>query len=110
MMSAFAYPGREGGAVLRDVSFRVAPGETVAIVGPSGAGKSTLFQLALRFYDPGSGAVMLDGVDISKLDPADLRAEIALVPQDAFIFGATVADNIAYGAPRRDPRGGRRRG
>ena len=95
----FAYPGREDDAVLRDVSFRVAPGETVAIVGPSGAGKSTLFQLALRFYDPASGAVMLDGVDISKLDPADLRAEIALVPQDAFIFGATVADNIAYGAP-----------
>ena len=95
---SFAYPGRED-AVLRDMSFRVAPGETVAIVGPSGAGKSTLFQLALRFYDPASGAVMLDGVDISKLDPADLRAEIALVPQDAFIFGATVADNIAYGAP-----------
>jgi ATP-binding cassette, subfamily B, bacterial len=95
----FAYPGREGGAVLRDVNFRVAVGETVAIVGPSGAGKSTLFQLALRFYDPGSGAVMLDGVDVSKLDPADLRAEIALVPQDAFIFGATVADNIAYGGP-----------
>ena len=97
--SRFAYPGREDDAVLRDVSFRVAPGETVAIVGPSGAGKSTLFQLALRFYDPVSGAVMLDGVDISKLDPADLRAEIALVPQDAFIFGASVADNIAYGAP-----------
>jgi ATP-binding cassette subfamily B protein len=95
----FAYPGREGGAVLRDVSFRVAPGETVAIVGPSGAGKSTLFQLGLRFYDPGSGSVMLDGVDISKLDPATLRAEIAVVPQDAFIFGASVADNIAYGAP-----------
>ena len=95
----FTYPGRHDDSVLRDVSFRVAPGETVAIVGPSGAGKSTLFQLALRFYDPGSGAVMLDGVDISKLDPADLRAEIALVPQDAFIFGATVADNIAYGAP-----------
>ena len=95
----FAYPGRHDDSVLRDVSFRVAPGETVAIVGPSGAGKSTLFQLALRFYDPGSGAVMLDGIDISKLDPADLRAQIALVPQDAFIFGATVADNIAYGAP-----------
>jgi ATP-binding cassette, subfamily B, bacterial len=95
----FAYPGREDDAVLRAVSFRVAPGETVAIVGPSGAGKSTLFQLALRFYDPASGTVTLDGVDISKLDPADLRAEIALVPQDAFIFGATVADNIAYGAP-----------
>jgi ATP-binding cassette, subfamily B, bacterial len=95
----FAYPGREDDAVLRDVSFRVAPGETVAIVGPSGAGKSTLFQLALRFYDPASGSVTLDGIDVSKLDPADLRAEIALVPQDAFIFGATVADNIAYGAP-----------
>jgi ATP-binding cassette, subfamily B, bacterial len=95
----FTYPGRHDDSVLHDVSFRVAPGETVAIVGPSGAGKSTLFQLGLRFYDPGSGSVMLDGVDISKLDPADLRAEIALVPQDAFIFGATVADNIAYGAP-----------
>ena len=95
---SFAYPGREEGAVLRDVSFRVAPGEVVAIVGPSGAGKSTLFQLALRFYDPSSGAVTLDGVDISRLDPASLRAEIALVPQDAFIFGASVADNIAYGA------------
>jgi ATP-binding cassette, subfamily B, bacterial len=94
----FAYPGREDGAILRGVSFRVAPGETIAIVGPSGAGKSTLFQLALRFYDPASGVVMLDAVDISKLDPADLRAEIALVPQDAFIFGASVADNIAYGA------------
>jgi ATP-binding cassette, subfamily B, bacterial len=96
---SFAYPGREDGAVLRNVSFRAAPGEVVAIVGPSGAGKSTLFQLALRFYDPSSGAVALDGVDISTLDPADLRAEIALVPQDAFIFGASVADNIAYGAP-----------
>src|SRR3984885_11343918 len=95
----FAYPGREDDAVLRDVSFRIAPGETVAIVGPSGAGKSTLFQLALRFYDPASGVVTLDGVDVSNLHPADLRAEIALVPQDAFIFGATVADNIAYGAP-----------
>jgi ATP-binding cassette subfamily B protein len=96
---SFAYPGREDDFVLRDVSFKVAPGEVVAIVGPSGAGKSTLFQLALRFYDPSSGAVALDGVDVSTLDPADLRAEIALVPQDAFIFGASVADNIAYGAP-----------
>src|SRR5271166_4799182 len=95
----FAYPGRDEGAVLRDVSIRVAPGEVVAIVGPSGAGKSTLFQLALRFYDPFRGTVTLDGVDISKLDPTALRAEIALVPQDAFIFGASVADNIAYGSP-----------
>ncbi len=96
---SFAYPGREDGQVLAEVNFRVAPDEVVAIVGPSGAGKSTLFQLALRFYDPSSGAVTLDGVDIAKLDPAHLRAEIALVPQDAFIFGASVADNIAYGAP-----------
>ena len=96
---SFAYPGREEGQVLGEVNFRVAPGEVVAIVGPSGAGKSTLFQLALRFYDPLSGAVTLDGIDIARLDPADLRAEIALVPQDAFIFGASVADNIAYGAP-----------
>ncbi len=95
----FAYPGRDEGAVLRDVSFRVAPGEAVAIVGPSGAGKSTVFQLALRFYDPTRGAVTLDGLDISRLDPAALRAEIAFVPQDAFIFGASVADNIAYGSP-----------
>jgi ATP-binding cassette, subfamily B, bacterial len=96
----FAYPGRDEDAVLRDVSFRVAPGEVVAIVGPSGAGKSTLFQLALRFYDPAHGSVALDGVDISRLDPAELRSEIALVPQDAFIFGASVADNIAYGSPK----------
>src|SRR5271157_536222 len=95
----FAYPGRNEDFVLRDVSFRVAPGEVVAIVGPSGAGKSTLFQLALRFYDPTRGMVTLDGVDIARLDPAALRAEIALVPQDAFIFGASVADNIAYGSP-----------
>jgi ATP-binding cassette, subfamily B, bacterial len=96
---SFSYPGREDDWVLRDVSFRVAPGEVVAIVGPSGAGKSTLFQLALRFYDPLSGAVALEGVDVARLDPADLRAEIALVPQEAFIFGASVADNIAYGVP-----------
>jgi ATP-binding cassette, subfamily B, bacterial len=96
---SFAYPGREDDPVLRNVSFRIAPGETIAIVGPSGAGKSTLFQLALRFYDTGGGAVTLDGVDVSRLDPASLRAEIALVPQDAFIFGASVADNIGYGAP-----------
>jgi len=95
----FAYPGRPDEAVLYDLTFRVAPGEVVAIVGPSGAGKSTLFQLIERFYDPTRGAITLDGVDISRVDPKALRAEIALVPQDAFIFGASVADNIAYGAP-----------
>jgi len=94
----FTYPGRSDEPALYDLSFRVAPGEVVAIVGPSGAGKSTLFQLIERFYDPTRGAVTLDGVDIAKVDPKALRGEIALVPQDAFIFGASVADNIAYGA------------
>ncbi len=96
----FAYPGAVDAPILDHVSLRVAPGEVVAIVGPSGAGKSTLFQLALRFYDPLRGSVTLDGVDISKLDPADLRRSIALVPQEPFIFGASVADNIAYGSPQ----------
>ena len=97
---AFAYPGRADQGVLRDLSFSVRPGEMVAIVGPSGAGKSTIFQLLLRFYDPTSGAVTLDGIDISKVDPAALRAHLALVPQDAVIFGSSIADNIAYGAPQ----------
>jgi ATP-binding cassette, subfamily B, bacterial len=96
---AFAYPGRPRDGVLKDLSLRVAPGEVVAIVGPSGAGKSTIFQLLLRFYDPTGGAVSLDGIDIAKADPAALRARIALVPQDAVIFGASISDNIAYGAP-----------
>ncbi len=95
----FAYPTRPEGPVLHGVDFEVAPGETVAVVGPSGAGKSTLFQLLERFYDPISGAVRLDGVDICTLDPKALRREIALVPQEPFIFGASVADNIAYGRP-----------
>jgi ATP-binding cassette subfamily B protein len=95
----FSYPGRPGETVLKDLTFSVAPGEAVAIVGPSGAGKSTIFQLLLRFYDPTGGAVSLDGIDIAKADPADLRARLALVPQDAVIFGTTIADNIAYGAP-----------
>jgi ATP-binding cassette subfamily B protein len=96
---AFAYPTRAQDKVLKDLSLRVAPGEMVAIVGPSGAGKSTIFQLLLRFYDPTGGAVLLDGVDIAKVDPAALRARLALVPQDPVIFGASIADNIAYGAP-----------
>ncbi|MBV1705433.1 MAG: ATP-binding cassette domain-containing protein, partial [Hyphomicrobiales bacterium] len=95
----FAYPGRPDAPVLLGVDFAVSPGETVAIVGPSGAGKSTLFQLLERFYDPAAGAVRFDGVDIAALDPKDLRAHIALVPQEPFIFGASVADNIAYGRP-----------
>ena len=95
----FAYPTRVEGPVLHGVDFEVKPGETVAIVGPSGAGKSTLFQLLERFYDPTSGAVLIDGTDIRTLDPKALRRQIALVPQEPFIFGASVADNIAYGRP-----------
>ena len=95
----FAYPGRPQEPVLRNLSLSVAPGEVVAIVGPSGAGKSTLFQLLERFYDPTEGAVLIDGVDVAKADPQAVRREIALVPQEPFIFGASVADNIAYGAP-----------
>jgi len=94
----FAYPSRNNENVLNDVDFSVTPGELVAVVGPSGAGKSTLFQLIERFYDPQSGAVTIDGVDIRTVDPQALRGEIALVPQEPFIFGASVADNIAYGA------------
>ena len=96
---AFAYPGRPDDRVLKDLCLNVAPGEVVAIVGPSGAGKTTVFQLLLRFYDPTAGAVTLDGIDIAKVDPAALRARLALVPQDPVIFGSSIADNIGYGAP-----------
>ncbi|MDB5593384.1 MAG: transporter [Hyphomicrobiales bacterium] len=93
----FSYPTRVESAALRDLSFRVAPGETVAIVGPSGAGKSTVFQLLMRFYDPVSGSILVDGVDLHAADPSQIRARIALVPQDPVIFGASIADNIRYG-------------
>ncbi|MEW6435802.1 MAG: ABC transporter transmembrane domain-containing protein [Pseudomonadota bacterium] len=95
----FAYPSRPDVPALRDLSFKVAPGETVAIVGPSGAGKSTIFQLLLRFYDPLSGRIDLDGVDIKTADPAELRRRISLVPQEPVIFAASFADNIRYGEP-----------
>lgn len=95
----FAYPTRRDVAAIEGLSFRVAPGETVALVGPSGAGKSTLFSLLLRFYDPISGRILIDGVDIKTADLADLRARISLVPQDVAIFADTVLENIRYGSP-----------
>jgi ATP-binding cassette subfamily B protein len=95
----FAYPARPQAFVLDGVSFRVQPGEKVAIVGPSGAGKSTVFHLILRFYDPASGQVSFDGVRLTGVDPAALRARIALVPQDTAIFAASVRENIAFGRP-----------
>jgi ATP-binding cassette subfamily B protein len=95
----FAYPTRPGQAALDGISFEVRPGETVAIVGPSGAGKTSLFQLLLRFYDPQSGRVVLDGVDIARVDPTALRARLGLVAQEPTIFSATAAENIRYGRP-----------
>jgi ATP-binding cassette subfamily B protein len=94
----FAYPTRPEVFVLDGVSFHVRPGEKVAIVGPSGAGKSTIFHLLLRFYDVSSGTIGFDGVRVADADPRELRSRIALVPQDVSIFGATVADNIRFGA------------
>ena len=95
----FAYPTRPDTLVLNGISFTVRPGERVALVGPSGAGKSTVFHLVLRAYDPASGAVKLDGVSLPDADPKDVRARLALVPQDVDIFAASVADNIRIGRP-----------
>jgi ATP-binding cassette subfamily B protein len=95
----FHYPTRQDAPVLSGVSFRVRPGEKVAIVGPSGAGKSTIFHLLLRFYDPLSGVVSFDGVPVADADPMELRRRIALVPQDAVIFAATARENIRFGRP-----------
>ncbi len=95
----FAYPAAPAQRVFDGLSFRVAPGERLAIVGPSGAGKSTLFQLIMRFYDPDCGRILIDGVDIKSADPAELRAHIAPVAQDPAIFSASVSENIAYARP-----------
>ncbi|HSI39486.1 MAG TPA: ABC transporter transmembrane domain-containing protein [Xanthobacteraceae bacterium] len=97
---SFAYPARPGIAALDRVSLEVAPGERIAVVGPSGAGKSTLFQLLLRFYDPTSGRVTIDGVDLAATDPRAAREDIALVPQDVAIFAATIRENIRLGRPQ----------
>jgi ATP-binding cassette subfamily B protein len=94
---AFGY--REGGPVLEGVSFTVAPGTRLGVVGATGAGKSTLLNLLTRFYDPSAGQVLLDGRDVREYRLADLRGQFALVLQDAVLFSATVAENIAYGCP-----------
>ena len=93
----FRYPTRPEVSALHQLSLSVAPGETVAVVGPSGAGKSTLFQLAERFYDPEGGRVSVDGVDLRDADPAQVRARIAMVPQETVIFAASARDNLRYG-------------
>jgi ATP-binding cassette, subfamily B, bacterial len=98
----FAYPGRPQLPTLNGVSFHALPGETIALVGPSGAGKSTIFNLLLRFFDPQIGEVLIDGVNARSADLEQLRARMALVPQDVALFAGTVADNIRYGSPEAD--------
>ncbi|KQZ77818.1 ABC transporter [Rhodanobacter sp. Root561] len=94
---SFHYPTRPDTAALHDFTLDVHPGETVALVGPSGAGKSTVFSLLLRFYDPQSGRISLDGVDLRAVTLDDLRGAIALVPQETVIFSGSAADNIRFG-------------
>jgi ATP-binding cassette subfamily B protein len=95
----FHYPSRPDTPALDHFSLQVAPGEVVALVGPSGAGKTTVFQLLLRFYDPTTGRVALDGVDARAADPRELRRRIAIVSQDPVIFAASVKENVRYGRP-----------
>ena len=95
----FAYPTRPDSRVLDGISFSIAPGERVAVVGPSGAGKSTLFHLLLRFYDPLSGKILFDGVDLAEADPKEVRRRLALVPQDVAIFAMSIGENIRLGRP-----------
>jgi len=95
----FAYPSRPEVSALGPVAFSVGPGERVALVGPSGAGKSTIFALILRFYDPQSGRVLVDGADIRHCDPRELRRHVALVPQEPVIFATSVAGNVRFGRP-----------
>jgi ATP-binding cassette subfamily B protein len=93
---SFAYPGAEASS-LKSVSFEAKPGELVALVGPSGAGKSTVFRLLLRFFDPETGRVCLDGLAANEVDPTEWRARFAYVPQEAPIFTGTAADNVRFG-------------
>ncbi|MBI1260964.1 MAG: ATP-binding cassette domain-containing protein [Rhizobiales bacterium] len=95
----FAYPSRPGRSALHNYSLTVSPGETVALVGPSGAGKSTVFQLLMRFFDPQSGEVRVDGVALPRAEPRDVRARYALVPQETVVFGMSVEENVRYGRP-----------
>ena len=104
----FGYDGEE--PVLRGIDLDVEPGRTVAIVGPTGSGKTTLVMLIPRLYDVNEGAVLVDGVDVRDVDPASLRGEVAVVSDDAFLFSASLGENIAYARPGRERRGDRGRG
>jgi ATP-binding cassette subfamily B protein len=95
----FSYPTRPDHLAVDGVSFAVKAGEKVAVVGPSGAGKSTLFHLLLRFYDPASGVISVDGVPVREADPSAVRSRIALVPQDSAVFATSARENIRFGRP-----------
>lgn len=95
----FRYPSRPDTPALEDFSLEVNTGENLAIVGPSGAGKSTAFQLLLRFYDTQSGRILVDGHDITRLDPVELRRQIGLVPQETVLFAESASENIRFGRP-----------
>jgi ABC-type multidrug transport system fused ATPase/permease subunit len=99
---AFEYPSRKENVVLRDVSFSVESGQQVALVGPSGAGKSTIVSLLLKFYEPTNGDILFDGRNSRSFPITSLRAQMAIVPQDVFLFGGTIRENIAYGKPGSD--------
>ena len=100
----FFYPSRPSKSALGGISLTIRPGETVAVVGPSGAGKSTLIQLILRFYDPTSGRVLLDGIDLRDMARTDFRRSVALVPQDPVIFAGSARENIRFGWPGASDR------
>src|SRR6185436_5577564 len=84
---------------IADIDLRIPAGETVAVVGPTGSGKTTLVATVGRLYDLTSGSVLIDGVDVRELNPVELRSQVALVPEDGFLFSATIRENIAYGRP-----------
>ena len=96
----FAYPSRPEQPAIQDLNLQIEAGRSLALVGPSGAGKSTLFELLQRFYDPDAGCIELDGVDIRQMPLAQLRAQLAIVPQQPALFSADVRTNIAYGRPQ----------
>ena len=96
---SFTYAAQQGRAALHEISFTASPGQKIAIVGPSGAGKSTLFHLILRFYEPTSGSISLNNIDVTSMTRRDVRNHIGLVPQDPALFSSTVLDNIAFGQP-----------
>jgi ATP-binding cassette subfamily B protein len=100
----FAYPGRSGPPALNGFTLRARPGERIALVGPSGAGKSTVLRLLLRFYDPDSGSISIDDVDLRQADPRELRRRVALVAQEAPLFSGSARENILFGAPDASPR------